>query len=82
MYHAYFGMLIGAVQQVLSVFPALAQGADAIRSLGEILEAPEIERNDWGLEFRADMDASPATRALYERRGFRFPTVADGAWDR
>lgn len=46
MYHAYFGMLIGAVQQVLSVFPALAQGADAIRSLGEILEAPEIERNE------------------------------------
>ncbi|MEY4386806.1 MAG: hypothetical protein RLY20_2089 [Verrucomicrobiota bacterium] len=43
MYHAYFGMLIGAVQQVLSVFPALAQGADAIRSLGEILEAPDIE---------------------------------------
>ena len=46
MYHAYFGMLIGAVQQLLGVFPALAQGADAIRSLGEILEAPDIERNE------------------------------------
>jgi ATP-binding cassette subfamily B protein len=45
MYHAYFGMLIGAVQQVISVFPALAQGADAIRSLGEIIEAPEVEWN-------------------------------------
>ena len=44
------------------------------------LDMPEIERNDWGLEFRADMDASPATRALYERRGFRFPTVADGGY--
>ena len=46
MYHAYFGMLIGAVQQMLGVFPALAQGADAVRSLGEILEAPDIERNE------------------------------------
>ena len=45
MYHTYFGMLVGAVQQVLSVFPALAQGADAIRSLGEVLEAHEIEQS-------------------------------------
>lgn len=45
MYHAYFGMLIGAVQQFLSVFPALAQGADAIRSLGEVLEAEPREQN-------------------------------------
>jgi ATP-binding cassette subfamily B protein len=44
MYHTYFGMLVGAVQQCLSVFPALAQGADAIRSIGEVLEAPEIEQ--------------------------------------
>ena len=46
MYHTYFGMLIGAVQQFLSVFPALAQGADAVRSLGEVLEADHIEQND------------------------------------
>lgn len=43
MYHTYFGMLVGAVQQTLSVFPALAQGADAIRSIGEVLEAPCVE---------------------------------------
>ena len=46
MYNTYFGMLIGAVQQFLSVFPALAQGADAIRSLGEVLEAEPLERNE------------------------------------
>jgi ATP-binding cassette subfamily B protein len=46
MYNTYFGMLIGAVQQFLSVFPALAQGADAIRSLGEVLEAGPLERNE------------------------------------
>lgn len=46
MYFTYFGMLIGAVQQFLSVFPALAQGADAIRSLGDIMEADHIEHNE------------------------------------
>src|SRR5215469_8845512 len=45
MYFTYFGMLIGAVQQFLSVFPTLAQGADAVRSLGEVLEADQIEQN-------------------------------------
>jgi ATP-binding cassette subfamily B protein len=44
MYHTNFGMLVGAVQQLLSVFPALAQGTDAIRSIGEVLEAPQIEQ--------------------------------------
>ena len=46
MYHSYFGMVVGAVQQVLSVFPALAQGAEAIQSIGEVLEAPEIEQHE------------------------------------
>ena len=43
MYQTYFGMLIGAVQQALGVFPALAQGRDAVRSIGEILESAQVE---------------------------------------
>ena len=43
MYHTYFGMLVGAVQSTLGVFPALAQGAEAVRSIGEVLEAPQVE---------------------------------------
>ncbi len=46
MYQTYCGMLIGAVQQFLSIFPALAQGADAIQSLGEVLEAGQLEHNE------------------------------------
>jgi ATP-binding cassette subfamily B protein len=69
MYHTYFGMLIGAVQQFLSVFPALAQGADAIRSLGEILEADHIEQNE---------GKSPAPRPLrgelaFDHVSFSYP---------
>jgi len=43
MFHTYFGMLVGAVGQILGVFPALAQGVDSIRSLGEIMDTPEVE---------------------------------------
>lgn len=43
MFHTYFGMLVGAVGQILGVFPALAQGFESVRSLGEVFETPEIE---------------------------------------
>ena len=43
MFHTYFGMLVGAVGQILGVFPALAQGVDSVKSLGEIMDTPEVE---------------------------------------
>jgi ATP-binding cassette subfamily B protein len=69
MYHAYFGMLVGAVQQLLSVFPALAQGSDAIRSLGEVLEAEPVESHE---------GKSPAPEPLrgelvFENVNFNYP---------
>jgi ATP-binding cassette subfamily B protein len=69
MYHTYFGMLIGAVQQFLSVFPALAQGADAVRSLGEVLESEQLERN-------AGKPAAPTPlrgEIGFENVGFSYP---------
>jgi len=69
MYHTYFGMLIGAVQQFLSVFPALAQGADAVRSLGEVLEAEHVEQNE-------GKPAAPAPlrgELVFEQVGFSYP---------
>jgi ATP-binding cassette, subfamily B, bacterial len=69
MYHTYFGMLIGAVQQFLSVFPAMAQGADAIRSLGEVLEAEQLEHN-------AGKPAAPNPlrgEIVFDHAGFSYP---------
>lgn len=70
MYHSYFGMLVGAVQQLLSVFPAIAQGADALRSLGEVLEAEPVESNE---------GKSPAPEPLrgeivFENVNFNYPS--------
>jgi ATP-binding cassette subfamily B protein len=69
MYQTYFGMLIGAVQQTLGVFPALAQGRDAIRSIGEILESRQVE----------DFDGKPAVpvplrgEIVFEQVSFQYP---------
>jgi ATP-binding cassette, subfamily B, bacterial len=69
MYHTYFGMLIGAVQQALGVFPALAQGREAIRSIGEILEAPQIE------DHRGKPPAPKPLRGeiIFEHVNFQYP---------
>ncbi len=41
------------------------------------LDVPEIERPEWGVEFRNDADDSDAVRALQEARGFKFPLMTD-----
>ena len=38
------------------------------------LDVPEIERNDWGPDFRADANDSDEVRQRFEARGMRFPT--------
>ena len=46
MYSAFFEMLLGAVQQFLGMMPAFSQGFESIRSIGEVLECPDIEANE------------------------------------
>ena len=41
------------------------------------LDVPEIERSDWGVEFRADADDSAQLAAHFKQRGFQFPVSVD-----
>jgi ABC-type transport system substrate-binding protein len=41
------------------------------------LDVPEIERPEWGVDFRVDIDDSDRIKALYESRGFQFPQTTD-----
>ncbi|MET0332749.1 MAG: ABC transporter substrate-binding protein, partial [Rhizobacter sp.] len=41
------------------------------------LDVPEIERPEWGIDFRVDMEDSDAVRAEYESRGYSFPVATD-----
>ncbi len=41
------------------------------------LDVPEIERPEWGVDFRNDADDSDAVKQLFEQRGFKFPLMTD-----
>jgi ABC-type transport system substrate-binding protein len=41
------------------------------------LDVPEIERPDWGVEFRADAEDSTRVQRFFDSRGFRFPQTTD-----
>jgi ABC-type transport system substrate-binding protein len=40
-------------------------------------DVPEIERPEWGVDFRNDMDDSDEVTALFRERGFQFPLATD-----
>ena len=40
-------------------------------------DVPEIERQDWGVEFQADIDDSESVRKLFAERGIKLPRVSD-----
>jgi len=70
MYQTYFGMLIGAVQQALGVFPALAQGRDAVRSIGEILESTHVE----DFTGKCSVPSSLRGEITFENVSFQYPS--------
>lgn len=45
MYQGFFAMIINSVNTIITILPELNRGFDSIRSLGEILECPDIEEN-------------------------------------
>ena len=38
---------------------------------------PEIERPEWGVQFRSDADDSDDVKRLFDERGFQFPMMTD-----
>ncbi|MFY9510656.1 MAG: ABC transporter substrate-binding protein [Rubrivivax sp.] len=41
------------------------------------LDVPEIERPEWGVDFRNDADDSDDVKRLFDQRGFKFPLMTD-----
>ena len=46
MYSSYFMMILGSVNVILNSYPMIARGLESVRSIGEVLESPDIERNE------------------------------------
>ncbi|HTX19313.1 MAG TPA: ABC transporter ATP-binding protein [Bacteroidota bacterium] len=45
LFQSFFAMIVGAVNMILNSYPELARGFESIRSIAEVLESPDIERN-------------------------------------
>ncbi len=72
----YFGVISGSILGLLNVLPMLTKGLESVKSIGEVLECPDIEQNDGKEEvkdvkgafdfqdvsFCYDPDAAPALR--------------------
>ena len=46
LYQGLFAYIIMAVSTILNMYPILAKGFESIRSLGEVLECPDLEENE------------------------------------
>lgn len=45
LYQSLLGMMVMGVSQLLNFYPQMARGVESLRSLGEILECPDLELN-------------------------------------
>lgn len=78
MFTGYFGMLVSSVNSLVDFYPTLLQGREAIHSIGEVLECPDLERNDGkktvtkvqgaitlrGVDFRYGNEDAPALSGI------------------
>lgn len=45
LYQTYFTTIVSSINQLLSVYPELSRGFESIKSIGEVIECPDIELN-------------------------------------
>ncbi|HDZ22722.1 hypothetical protein LCGC14_0366820 [marine sediment metagenome] len=67
-YTMFFRMITGSVQMLLALVPGMARGGDAIRSIGEVLECPDIEDNE-----QKQRVSSVRGRLTYDHVTFNYP---------
>lgn len=52
LYQSYFGTLIGQISSIIGLLPVISKGAEAINSIGEILDSNDIEDNKRKLKLK------------------------------
>jgi len=76
-YTMFFGSISASAQMLLSLVPNLARGADAIRSIGEVLECPDIEENEDKAEIKRVEGRLTFENVSFVYPGSNRPALAD-----
>lgn len=77
LYAALFQMVVGSVQALLSVLPQYAKSMASIRSLGEILECPDLEFNEGKLQLSEVKGFIDFRKVRFTYPGQERPAVCD-----
>ena len=80
-YTMFFGSISASAQMLLALVPGLARGADAIKSIGEVLECPDIEENEHKAEITAVQGRLTFEHVTFTYPGSERPAVADFSLD-
>jgi ATP-binding cassette subfamily B protein len=71
MYQGFFGMVVGSVQGMVGILPQLSAGIESMRSIGEVLESPDVEKNEGKLAI-----SSVRGEFIFEQVNFSYPESA------
>jgi ATP-binding cassette subfamily B protein len=71
---SYFAILTSAVTQLLSLLPILTRGNESLKSISEVLQEPDIERNAG-----KDVVSAVRGRIVLDGVGYRYPGAASDA---
>jgi ATP-binding cassette subfamily B protein len=77
MYQGFFAMIVGAVQGFVAIVPQLTGGIESIRSIGEVLESPDVEQNDGKQEVKHVIGRLDFEQMSYTYPGATRPAVED-----
>ncbi len=77
LFHSFFTMIVTSVSTILGVFPILSKGVESLRSIGEVLESPDIERNAGKLPVAAVAGCFTFENVSYTYAGAPRPAVAE-----
>jgi ATP-binding cassette, subfamily B, bacterial len=74
LYNSLFAMIVGSILGILDGLPGLTRGFESVRSIGELLESPDMERN----EGKAPV---PAVQGLFvfDHVSFQYPSAPSPA---
>ncbi len=81
MYQSFFGMVVGAVQGFLNIVPQMTAGIESMRSIGEVLESPDIEHNDGKAAVTSVKGRITFDHVTYAYPGGDRPSVSDLSLD-
>ena len=77
MYQFFFEIILGSVSGLLGTYPMMAGGFESLRSIGEILQCPDIEHNEGKQQLPSVAGHITFDHVTFQYRGAQKPAIED-----